>query len=189
MRPLLRPLGLACLLSLSAGFGVGCGSDGAFGTSVPPETALDDATPEQLQEICSAVLDELYSLSTGPLTRSLCTAVGVGLDSPLASCETIRDGCISEAEDPVQASCTTANQAAFDACDTTVGEMETCMRQFRANMQAIDRATSCNMTREQLAELDFEGVVPELCSQIAVECPALGTLLEVGDLTPPESTP
>ena len=39
-----------------------CGT-GSFGTDVPPETVFDDATPEDLSDLCVAISNELLALA------------------------------------------------------------------------------------------------------------------------------
>jgi hypothetical protein len=169
----MRNLHLVALLPLTL---AAC-SDGAFGTGVPPETVLDEASPADLQDLCVAVSNEMLTLVTGPFQRAVCTGLGVSLDSPLASCQELRAECINEAEPPDVTNCNTINAAAFDACDTTVGEAEDCMRQLRANITAVDRQLSCALTPDDLERIDTDNLFPAHCTAIAEECPALAMLL------------
>ena len=170
---LVAPLVAFLPLTLSA-----C-SDGAFGTGVPPETVLDEASEQDLQDLCVAVSNEILALVTGPIQRAFCTSVGIRVDSASVSCREARDVCISNAEPPMVTSCDNINMAAFDACDTTVGEAEDCMRQLRANVNRISGQITCSLTPEDLDTIDIgvEDLLPADCTAIAEECPALGMLL------------
>lgn len=154
-----------------------CGS-GSFGTDVPPETVFDEATPEDLSDLCVAISNELLALAVGPVTRTICTAAGVLVDSAAISCGEVRSECVNEAPPPEVVSCDNIDAAAFDSCDTTVGELETCMDQLRANVVRLENQVSCSMTRSELAAVDADGLYPALCTQIGEECPALGMLLQ-----------
>ena len=91
-----------------------CGT-GSFGTDVPPETVFDDATPEDLSDLCVAISNELLALATGPVTRTICTAAGVLVDSAAISCGEVRSECVNEAPPPEVTSCDNINANAFDA--------------------------------------------------------------------------
>jgi len=170
------PTHTALLVVLSSWLAA-CGS-GAFGTNVPPETVFDEASPEDLSDVCVAISNELLALASGPVARTICTAAGVLVDSAAISCGEVRRECINEAEPPEVTSCSNIRAAAFDACDTTVGELESCMQQLRANVNRLDNQVSCGLTRSELALIDTEDVYPQLCTDIGVECPALGMLLQ-----------
>lgn len=152
-------------------------SDGAFGTNVPPETVLDEATPENLSDLCVAISNELLSLAAGPVTRTICTVAGVAVDSELVSCREVRSECIEQAEAPEVTSCGSISQDAFDACDTTVAEVESCVNQLRSNVRALEDQVSCSLDRADLEDLDADNLFPEQCTEIGIECPALGMLL------------
>ena len=154
-----------------------CGT-GSFGTDVPPETVFDDATPEDLSDLCVAISNELLALATGPVTRTICTAAGVLVDSAAISCGEVRSECVNEAPPPEVTNYDNINANAFDACDTTVGELETCMNELRANVRRLEDQVSCSMTRSELALVDADDLYPALCTQIGIECPALGMLLQ-----------
>lgn len=154
-----------------------CGG-GSFGTDVPPETVFDEATPDDLEDLCVAISNELLSLATGPLTRTVCTAAGVAVQSEIIRCSDVRRECIEQAEAPEVTDCDNINASAFDACDTTVGELETCMNQLRANVQAIENQVTCNLEPDELDDIDADNLLPELCAEIGEECPALGMLLQ-----------
>ena len=169
----MRTLHLVALLPLSL---AACG-DGSFGTGIPPETVLDEADAEQLGDLCVAISNELLALATGPIQRTLCTSLGIGLDSAAVSCQEVRGDCLDEAEPPVVTSCDTVDVNAFDACDTTAGELEDCMHELRANIQLGESQISCGLTRSELAAIDTDNLFPARCTALGEECPALGMLL------------
>lgn len=164
------------LVALSSSLAA-CGS-GSFGTDVPPETVFDEATPEDLDDLCVAISNELLSLATGPLTRTVCTAAGVAVDSEIIQCGDVRRECIEQAEAPEVTDCDNIDADAFDACDTTVGELETCMNQLRANVEGLENQVTCSLDAADLDEIDADNLFPELCAEIGAECPALGMLLQ-----------
>ena len=100
------------------------------------------------------------------------------VDSAAISCGEVRSECVNEAPPPEVTSCDNINANAFDACDTTVGELETCMNELRANVRRLEDQVSCSMTRSELALVDADDLYPALCTQIGIECPALGMLLQ-----------
>lgn len=155
----------------------GCGG-GSFGTDVPPETVFDEASPDELEDLCVAISNEMLDLVSGPLTRTFCTAAGVAVQSDIIRCSDVRRECIEEAEDPEVTDCDNIDADAFDACDTTVGEVETCMNQLRANVQAIENQVSCNLEADELDDIDADDILPAACAEIGEECPALGMLLQ-----------
>jgi hypothetical protein len=171
-----KSLGVALLLLSCASLSA-C-SKGSFGTDVPPNTVLDEATPEDLNDLCVAISNELLALTEGPLARTVCTAFGVVLDSILVSCDDVRSACVDESVPPEVLACDNITAAAFDACDTTVAEVEDCMQQLRANVIRLENEVSCGMTRSELAMVEADNIYPELCTQIGLECPALGMLLQ-----------
>lgn len=154
-----------------------CGS-GSFGTDVPPETVFDEATPQDLEDLCVAISNELLSLATGSLTRTICTAAGVAVDSEIIHCSDVRRECIEQAVAPEVTDCDNISAAAFDACDTTVGELETCMNQLRANVRDLENQVTCSLDAADLADIDADNLLPQLCQDIGEECPALGMLLQ-----------
>ena len=180
-RPLLsvRRLGVLCSVGLIGLMSVGCGNE--FSTGVPPNTVLDEASDEDLQDICLAVSSEFVDIAEGPTTAVTCTIAGLVAEATgVATCAETRSACIAEAEPAdVTVDCTGIDMSAFDACDTTVGEAEQCVRDLRSNIEAVNRAVTCSLDPMNPPEFNFEELLPPECEAAATECPALAMLLGI----------
>lgn len=173
-----------CALSALSALG-GC-SDAVVDTGVDPNRVLDEATPQELTAICDEISGELVNLWEAEWSSLTCTAFGVTFESPLlgTSCESLRTECRGSIGELEPADCSSFNTAAFDACDSTVGQLEACANAIRTRVVSLQSQLTCDTTREELASLDVGDVDPELCQQLAVECPAIAMFISVQPPSP-----
>lgn len=185
------------MLALSAAIGVGvaagCGGDGDgssdVSTGIAPSKLLSDVTAEEAASACENLRVGFQRVFSGAaLIRSICTLTSAAAVETTAECNTLRDECIEAASmqdseltsglDDIEFDC--EGELAFDECTGTVGQLEVCVNDVLAAVNAAFNQYSCNDAAAVEGE-DLEGFIdgafatPASCE--VVGCPG-GTPFE-----------
>jgi hypothetical protein len=182
----LRRASLALVAAFLGGF-VACGGSGggdkrngdegndggatggrpSFDTGVDENKRPGDLSREELQQVCDATRDYVYSaFSDEDMCRALAAVAGIQSEDPVAACEVAYAACVLLRSETGPFGC-----VVDEGCDITVAEYEDCVEQMvNTAAPVLTRFPVCeNVTPFSLlpllalSELPACGVVQERC--------------------------
>lgn len=169
--------GLICLASVT--LAVGCGSSTPLDSGVDQDKKASEVTDDEAKQICEAaekytndkITPEMQCLGEGALAAGLAMATGA---DPEAACNDAVADCVDSADSGVGLDCDEASAEEVADCDATVGEVETCMKDYvDAGAAAFDNYPDCAGMEDFLSkgELpDGDVSVPESCAKLDEAC-------------------
>jgi hypothetical protein len=144
-------------VSLAAGCG-GDSSGNGVSTGLPPTQLLSDVTAEEGEQACERLEAGFQQqFNQTKIVSAVCTMASASQASTPASCTSMRDACLEEANQPgsetmmqleleeIDFACGSAESMAnLEGCgDTTVAQLETCFNDTLAQMNAMLNRFTC----------------------------------------------
>lgn len=167
--------------TLSALLLAGCGGGGPINSGVDSSKPASELSDDEIEQVCEATVDyieqqDLHDASCrgqGLAAAIGAVIVGGGDDEMQDACEVAYDACIDAG--PEEADCN-PDSVAVDDCDSTVGEIETCMADsIDEYATTADQIPSCSeLTVDSLEDLDDMAEPPEepeSCESLDDTCP------------------
>ncbi len=155
-------LKVLCAGIVGASVATGCGGDSggsAVSTGLAPERLLSDVTPDEGEQACERLQAGMQAqFNRDTIVRAGCTLMATAQASTASSCNSMRDACLEEANQPgtdanmqfdieeLDFECgSPESMANLEGCgDTTVAELETCFNDTLTQMNAMLNQFSCD---------------------------------------------
>jgi hypothetical protein len=187
------PLLLVVLLGSSA-----CPDNAATANSaisdLPKNKKVSDLTAAEQEQLCEATgayIDR--EITPEEIKQALCSLQGILLsatleDGSVDACVTARDQCLASPEQPTAVEAEGNEcQLDWDACTTTVGELDACIEEAVDQLEAFYKELDCGNIGQYKGEMP--GKEPELgeaCKRVQTNCPGFlpGDLLSGTEMPP-----
>jgi hypothetical protein len=141
--------------SLAAGCGGGSDSDGEVTTGLAQSKLLSDVSEDEAAQACERLQAGVDSrLTRDVFVNAVCTLVSAAAAQTPAECKTMRDDCITQANQQGSEVATAVDEQDVDlecdgdadltACTGTVGQLETCFNDTLDQFDAVLHGISCD---------------------------------------------
>jgi hypothetical protein len=159
----------SAILGLLAALSLACGGDD--GSALDDDRRLSDLSTSEARSVCKEILGVIEDADWRGVARLGCAFA----EALQPQCSDARiDSCVSQAvsqieADPAQCDEVSDSEVELEACDATVGELGTCLRDLIGAVADLGAGLTC----ATLDDLTLEVQPPASCSALESRCPGL----------------